>query len=170
MIDYEHNRSHLALAVTDHGRLWLEVDARNKVHKACNQAAAKLRVFFGERVGSRVINADGSLSKKVRHEIEMEMLFRADDNIWHWFETCSHAVRFSCKASYVCNNVHYYVAASTCVANIDKACVVPFIASTEPLKDDYTVESVLAGRKKMDELERELRLLKRDVELFRGCH
>ena len=145
-------------------KLRLEVETRNAVNTALNQAADTLRPYFSELLGIKVINADGSISKKVRHGAEMAMLFlKPDDRITHWFEPSSYFIYFRCRKVYQWNETTHYVEGGVCVACIDGKKVGLFMKDPTPLRTDYDAEEVLAGRRKVSQLEKELEHCKREL-------
>ena len=150
-------------------KLQLEVETRNQINTTLNQAANMLRPYFTELLGTKVINADGSISKKVRHGAEMAMLFlKPDDGITHWFEPKSHFIYFHCRKVYQWNETTHYVEGGVCVACIDGGKVGPFMRCFMPLRTDYDPEEVLSVHARIKQMEEDIRDCMLEIAPFDG--
>lgn len=126
-----------------------------------------LRPYFSELLGIKVINADGSISKKIRHGAEMAMLFlKPDDGITHWFEPGSYFIYFRCRKVYQWNETTHYVEGGVCVACIDGGKVGPFMKDPTPLRTDYDAEEVFDVYARIKQLEASIRDCRQDIEPF----
>lgn len=148
-------------------KLQLEVETRNQINIALNQAADMLRPYFSELLGVKVINADGSISKKIRHGAEMAMLFlKPDDGITHWFEPGSYFIYFRCRKVYQWNETTHYVEGGVCVACIDNGKVGPFMKDPTPLRTDYDAEEVFDVYARIKQLEASIKDCMREIAPF----
>lgn len=148
-------------------KLAAECSARNALNKCANKTSAMLWKFFDGLVGSKVINADGSLSKRIRSQAELEMLFCSNDGVQHWFEPSPWHLWACFKTGYQGPRHFSYLEKKVLVACLDQCCVVPFTGSREPSREDYTVAEIVDGAKEIALLESRIDTISRNLYEFR---
>ena len=125
------------------------VIAENKANKVANMLRPKLKEYFRDKVGQKVVKKDGSLLQKIKDDLSNFSWFVNENNhIMIYFDKSEYSLRWSIKVNEMIEGkcACVYRESSVYVGNLRDGFLVDIDKHNDDLKVDYNVESILKLR------------------------